>query len=134
MNIKQLQEELLRVRKAKNKIATAVLQSLIADYDKQARTGKNVDILAMVRKYMANAFANNQLELERGNLAGAGKYLSEHVFLNTLLPKQLTYEELRQILVSNNLVNVGEAMQFLRANYNGQYDGKMASALAKEVL
>ncbi|QIG60662.1 hypothetical protein VPT02_086 [Vibrio phage VPT02] len=134
MQLDEMQAKLLEVRKAGNKVGRAVMQSLIADFDKQARTGKEVDGMALIRKYLDNAKSNCQLELDRGNQEAAEKYLCERVFLESLLPKQLTDEQLRNIIETGDFKNIGEVMKFLRFNYQGQYDGGVASKIAREVL
>ncbi|AUG85104.1 tRNA amidotransferase [Vibrio phage Ceto] len=135
MQLDEMQAKLLEVRKARNAVGKSVMQSLIADFDKQARTGKEVDGMALIKKYLANANSNYDLEVQRGNTAKAEEtYGKEIEFLESLLPKQLTQAELRNIIETGNFANIGEVMKFLRFNYQGRYDGKAASAIAKEVL
>ncbi|AFB83915.1 tRNA amidotransferase [Vibrio phage pVp-1] len=134
MQLDEMQAKLLEVRKAGNKVGRAVMQSLIADFDKQARTGKEVDGMALIRKYLDNAKTNMQLEVQRKNSAGAKAYGLEAAFLESLLPKQLTDEQLRNIIETGDFKNIGEVMKFLRFNYQGQYDGGVASKIAREVL
>lgn len=134
MQLDEMQAKLLEVRKAGNKVGRAVMQSLIADFDKQARTGKEVDGMALIRKYLDNAKTNMQLEVQRKNSAGAKAYGLEASFLESLLPKQLTDEQLRNIIETGDFKNIGEVMKFLRFTYQGQYDGSVASKIAREVL
>ena len=55
--------------------------------------------------------------------------------LSGYLPKQLTEDELRSIIsdykAANIGANVGLIMAFLKSKYNGLYDGKIASQIAK---
>ena len=55
--------------------------------------------------------------------------------LNAYLPQQLSEDKLRTIIdefrLENPGANVGAIMGYLKANYEGLYDGKMASTLAK---
>lgn len=134
MQLAELKEALLSARKEKHTLAVAVLSSLVADFEYQARQGKEVDGTSLVRKYIANAQANSVLEADRGNDAAAFKYASEVAFLENLLPKQLTDKELRKVLVESNVTSIGAGMKFLKENYAGQYDGKVASKLLWEIL
>ncbi|QKN84957.1 hypothetical protein AG74_111 [Vibrio phage AG74] len=134
MQLDEMKAKLLEVRKARNAVGKAAMQSLIADFDKQARTGKEVDGMALIKKYVANSKDNMRLEKDRGNTAGYEAYRAEVDFLETLLPKQLTHKELYDIINTGQFANIGEVMQFLRCNYQGQYDAKAASIIAKEVL
>ena len=110
------------------------MQSLIADFDKQARTGKEVDGMALIKKYLANAKDNMRLEKDRGNTPGYEAYRAEVDFLETLLPKQLTEAELREIIEGGCFNNIGQVMKYLKGDYAGQYDPKAASIIAKEIL
>jgi uncharacterized protein YqeY len=57
--------------------------------------------------------------------------------LEDYLPKQLSEAELTQIIndftADNSGVNMGQIMGHLKKNYGGQYDGKIASGLAKSL-
>ena len=59
----------------------------------------------------------------------------EIAILNAYLPTQLSEDKLRTIIdefrVENPDANVGAVMSYLKANYEGLYDGKLASTLAK---
>jgi uncharacterized protein YqeY len=46
----------------------------------------------------------------------------------------MTEDELRKVISESGCKNMGEIMKFLKMNYNGTYDGKMANMIAKEVL
>lgn len=134
MQLDQMKAKLLEVRKARNAVGKAVMQSLIADFDKQARTGKEVDGMSLIKKYLANAKDNMKLEVGRNNSPGAKAYGLEAAFLESLLPKQLTEAELREVIESGCFSNIGQVMKHLREHYQGQYDGGLASKIAKEVL
>ena len=65
----------------------------------------------------------------------AGPATDEEIsILNRYLPKQLTEDELRVILREHCLdMNMGERMNYMKTNYVGQYDGKVAAQIAKEI-
>ena len=54
------------------------------------------------------------------------------------LPSQLTEEQLESIIselqVKDPSINMGLAMKALKDSYAGQYDGKIASSVAKRML
>lgn len=74
-------------------------------------------------KLMASYDENSKIELE---------------YLKNFIKSQLTESDLEQIIgdaINNNLIhNIGEAMKYLKTNYNNQYDGKMASLIIKKLL
>lgn len=65
----------------------------------------------------------------------------EKTILNSYLPKQLSEADLT-IIVTNEIdangydsqKDMGKLMGFLKANYDGQYNGKVASDLVKSLL
>lgn len=133
MNLAQLKEELrkARVLGSENR---AVLQSLIADFELVARTGKEVDGTSLIRKYAANATSNAKLESQRGETMKAYAYDREATFLESLLPTQLTELQLCDLVEDSGATHVGAFMKFLKENYTGQYDGKLASKVARDSL
>lgn len=55
--------------------------------------------------------------------------------LEPYMPQMLTAEELQDILTSAMEVeNLGSAMKFLKENYAGKYDGKVASEVARNMF
>ena len=73
--------------------------------------------------------------LETMKLGGdAEKLEGENVILRGFLPKQLNSDDLRAIIASMKLLNLGQIMQQLKAEHAGTYDGKMASEIAREFI
>lgn len=55
--------------------------------------------------------------------------------LEPYMPSMLTAEELQDILTSAvEVENLGTAMKFLKENYAGKYDGKVASEVARNMF
>lgn len=55
--------------------------------------------------------------------------------LEPYMPQMLTAEELQDILTSAvEVENLGTAMKFLKENYAGKYDGKVASEVARNMF
>ena len=54
--------------------------------------------------------------------------------MNEFLPKMLTEDELKEVIKASGLNNIGQIMKYLKENYNGLYDGKIASKLIKEII
>jgi uncharacterized protein YqeY len=61
--------------------------------------------------------------------------------LNSYLPKQMGIDEVKQVIIDfvvNNGISspkeMGKVMSYLKSGYDGQYDGKMASTIIKEIL
>lgn len=59
------------------------------------------------------------------------KLVTENAVLAALLPKQLTEDQIRDLISTNALVGVPAVMQFLNSNYAGQFDKGLASTIAR---
>ena len=63
---------------------------------------------------------------------------SEIACLEAFLPTQLSAEQIEKIITdfktANAAANMGVVMKELKDKYTGQYDGKLASDLAKKIF
>jgi uncharacterized protein YqeY len=146
VTLAQIKADQLQARKDKNTLVVALLTTLIGEAksladavaEKEPRDANSAvikrdptsdELIATVRKFLkgnAEVQANVKDEVA---LADARK---EAEILNGYLPQQLTAEQLEQIFRAEFPDGVtakerGKAMAILKANYNGQYDGKLAS-------
>lgn len=127
MNIDQLKTLHLVARKTRNEVAKRALSTIISDYETQVINGKSPDLLAMVKKSVANL----EFNMKHSN---DPEIVKERDYLQELLPKQLSKEQLIELTTTGDFPNIGAFMKFLKTNFNGQYDGKLASQVAKEHL
>ena len=61
----------------------------------------------------------------------------EYVYLKDYIKQQLSSEEIIKIITglkTNFNCNIGLVMKYFKDNYPGQYDGKVVSQIAKEIL
>ena len=61
----------------------------------------------------------------------------EYAYLKDYIKQQLSSEEIIKIITclkTNSNCNIGLVMKYFKDNYSGQYDGKLVSQIAKEVL
>lgn len=58
----------------------------------------------------------------------------EYMYLKDFIKQMMTEDELRKVISESGYKNMGEIMKFLKMNYNGTYDGKMANMIAKEFI
>lgn len=106
------------------KVCTLLLGEAETEYK---RTGKEPDVVAIAVKMVKSN--NEVLSLKEDAVLD-----EENVFLNSLLPVQLTTDQLTVIIKELNATNIGEVMKYLNTNYPKQFDGKAASLLAKSLL
>lgn len=62
----------------------------------------------------------------------------ERDYLKDFIKTTFTESQLEEIIIeainAGLIHNIGETMKFLKINYNGQYDGKMASVISKKLF
>jgi uncharacterized protein YqeY len=137
MLIVQLQQEMLAARKSGDKARLSILSTLVgellsnAKLENGAKTVADDAVLSLIKKYVKN------LEELLRSAPSNEKAKLELDLLKVYLPQMLSEDELRAIIqerVDAGDGNIGKIMVYLRAEFNGKYDGKMASMIAKEVL
>lgn len=129
MNIETLKRLHIEARKASDPIKSSIYGLMIGEVETvQKRTGKAVDIPTVAKKLIKS---NNETIALRGS---DKKLEAENAALEELIPKQLTEEQLRDIIEGLKLMNVGHIMGALNATYKGQFDGRIASEIAKEYI
>lgn len=130
----QVKTSRLSARKSKDVPVVSILTTLLGELETQAKkTGKDVSddlVIATCKKFIAN----NTETAKVASVAVAEELHDENLVLTQFLPKQLSEDEIREVVIKLNPANVGEAMTFLKANYSGQYDGRLASQVVKGLV
>ena len=89
---------------------------------------------SLIKKFIENAKIckdNSKDDLTRFTSEKEIEILSEY------LPKQLTEDEIRNIIVTfidAGSRNLGDIMKHFKNNFSGQYDGGLVSSIAKQVM
>lgn len=140
MLLEKLKKESLQARKEKNEIKSNLLSTVLSQVkliaiDDGHREPKDEDVIQVVKKFLKNIEENLKLG-EEGKLSQENYEQAkiEKEILLEYLPKQLSEQELREIIQNSGAKNIGEVMKFLKEKYPEQYDGKLASKIAKELL
>ena len=87
------------------------------------------EVVAVVKKFIKNIDETVVALTSRGQ--SADSFLAERAVLEQFLPVQLTEIALQNIAQQH--VSMPEFMKFLKQTHSGQYDGKLASAVAKKI-
>ena len=141
--IETIRADQLQARKEKNSLKANILTTLIGE---AVSIGKNdgnrettdAEVIALVKKFIKNINETINIVCKHG--VNVDAQIAEVVVLEKYVPKQLSEEDLRQVIISLKSEisagpkDMGKIMGLLKARYDGQYDGKMASTLAKEIL
>lgn len=88
------------------------------------------EVVTVVKKFVKNIDETVTALTERG--VDATTFLAERTVLEQFLPVQLSENALRE--VAKYQPNMPAFMKHLKENFAGQYDGKLASTVAKSVF
>jgi uncharacterized protein YqeY len=133
-----MKENYLIARKTKDSVAVALLSSIISDVSfiakNQSRDVTEEDVVQVLKKFLKSA---------NETIALCGDYpapLIEKTIIEGYLPVQLDADDI-EILLERNVFwertdqkYKAVAMKYLRDNFNGQYDGKVASDVINKML
>ena len=144
--MQKLREDQIHTRKHVNELAeyktvVSLLTTLIGE---AAMIGKNDgnretsddEVIVVMKKFLKNI---NETLAVRPKTPGLDV---EKILLTEMIeqygPKQLSEEDLRgtiiKIIEQDDNPNMGSVMKMLKDVYGGEYDGRMASTLTKEIL
>lgn len=132
--MEQIKAKQIAARKAGHTQDASLLTTLLGE---AAMVGKNAsrettdaEVVAVVKKFVKNIDETVTALTTRGQNAGA--FLAERAVLEQFLPVQMTEQAIQN--VAAQFKSMPEFMKFMKENYAGQYDGKVASTIAKAVF
>lgn len=133
--IELIRKDQLTARQVKDSITAALLTTLIAEAEavgkKSNRKPYDDEVVAVVKKFLKN---NAEFTAANPNPDRLKVLNQEKGILESYLPKQLTETELRTIITDLKPAEMSAVMAYLKVNFGGRYDGKLASSLAREIL
>jgi len=142
--IKDIKSDQLYSRKNKQASNATLLTTLIGEAEMIGKNNGNrettdAEVVAVIKKFIKN---NQELmSVVNPESSGFNDAKIENDILTNYLPTQLTETELRSVVQKRiaTLENIspkimGKIMAWLKETYNGQYDGRMASTIVKELL
>lgn len=115
----------------------SILRVLIGEFNRVDKIVSDEKATAIIKKMVDNAKERNAKESDETRREAN---LTEIGILETYLPKQLSETELKTALTllieANEYTNkdMGKIMAYLKQNYAGRYDGKLASELIKIIF
>ncbi|MCB0339921.1 MAG: GatB/YqeY domain-containing protein [Bdellovibrionales bacterium] len=139
----KIQVALKEALKSKDKVRLETLRAIKSaiQYEEMSKAVDNLkdsEIIAVIRTHQKKL----QEELAFAQQANRSELVEnldkELAVVDEFLPVQLNEEQLKTIILNlvhhNPNATLGELMKSLREGYVGQYDGKQASEVAKEIL
>lgn len=133
-------EQILRDRQAaritRNKTEVDILSVLIASLERDKHLKNPMDdavVIAMCKKVQAGV-----QELLTGTFGDSTVMQEELAVLERYIPKQLDDQEIHDLIIASleggTPATMGALMKALKAQHEGQFDGKMASLVIKGIL
>jgi len=137
----KLKENMKTAMKAKDKVRLETVRSILSaiQYEEMQKGVEDLPpdaILAILQREVKKR--NEELDYaKQANREDLKEKLrQETAIIEEFLPQQLSSEELEKVILeelkSNPDFNMGLLMKSLKEKYAGQYDGKLASELAKK--
>ena len=143
--IDQIKADQLLARKQKEAIRASLLTTLIGEADMVGKNAGNraptdAEVVAVVKKFLKNI--DETLKVVDPTSAGYALAKEEQSILVDYQPKQISADALRTMVNeiicyyenAGDTANVGLVMKVLKAKFDGQYDGKLASSIIAEEL
>lgn len=138
-----LQSSLKEALKAKDNIKRDTIRAILSciQYAEMESDSGSVSEAQCISIAKSEIKKRNE-EIEFAEKAGKADYVEQlkkeqEIILN-FLPAQLTEEQLKEkissIVAELDTPNIGLVMKSLKENFDGQYDGKLASQLIKTLL
>ena len=139
MTYEQVQKELIQAMKNKDTVRKSVLGDIkttalnIAIEEKHKENVTEDNVAAAIKKYQKVCQAQiDTCPASRPDLMEAFQACMKCV--NEYLPKQLTEEEINEVLITVQPKTIPEAMKIFTLAYKGQVDMKLVNKLVKEYL
>lgn len=132
---------MIAARKGSNHVLKNLLVTLYSEAQMVGKNKRNGDptdeeVISVVKKFITNAEETSKILIL--NSKSNHDQLEEINALNNYLPSQLSEDQLRTIISSYvssiQNPNIGLVMKYLKDHYSGQYDGKVASMLVKNMV
>ena len=138
----KLKAQMKSAMREKDKLSVETIRSLLSAIQYAEMNKKTDELSEEQTLQVINSELKKQKEsLEYAEKDGRTEMIDETrlriACIEQFLPSQLSEEKLSEVIktfVQNNAgANVGQIMQYLKSDFGGQYDGKIASQLAKSV-
>lgn len=125
-NVEQIKAE--RQAQRDNPVIYSLLGVVLGELDRlPTRAAPTTDqIYTVIKKMYESAQVMSSIEAR-----------TEAEYLEDFIKQQLTTNEINKIITglkTNFNCNIGLVMKYFKDNYPGQYDGKLVSQIAKEML
>ena len=140
MLIDQIKSANIEALKAKDTVARGVLSVVMNKYKLQEvelkASGKEIgdkELLAIIQKTLKELADEKDGYLKVNNQERAAAITRQEEILNAYLPKQLSEEEIRNIISSLEDKSVPSVMKHFKMNYAGQVDMSLVNSVLRSL-
>lgn len=139
--LQKIKYDQLSARKEKRTKAASLLTTLIGEASMVGKNDGNrestdLEVINVIRKFIKNI--NETLSVMKPGSDSFNNLQEEKILLTAYLPKQLSENDLRFIVISYIDTfcdaDIGTIMKFLKTTHDGKYDSKLAVKVVKEYL
>lgn len=142
----RIQKDLLNAMKAKDTVRVDTLRLIKAAIQNEKTNGSyheltDADVIKLIQKLSKQHQESIEMYESAGRIDLVEKETAEKVILDEYLPKMMSNDELKSAIDAivkeinaSTMKDMGKIMKELSTKYSGQYDGKTASMIIKEIL
>ena len=140
MLIDIIRNDMMVARKNKDKISSAILQTVVAEIDRMNGMGKgSIDeqkIISILKKFHKEAKSNADLARQTGREGDSISFEMEAAILDKYIPSTMTYEQVYETLKDHICkgMNKGQAMKIAMPMLRSKAEGKDISAAEDSLL
>ena len=136
MLIDQIKKANIEAMKAKDADRRAIYSIVITRYQTLATSGKagelgDADVIQIIQKLGKELDEEKEGYVKAGRAESAAKIDAQKEAIASFLPKQLSEEEIREIIASLPDKSIPLVMKHFSANYKGQCDMGLVSKVAR---
>lgn len=138
MLIDELKAANINAMKARDNTARAVLSVVLTKYKlqevelrSQSKEIGDKELLAIIQKVLKELADEKEGYLKVNNLERANEISKQESVLSSYLPKQLSEEEIRNIILSLEDRSVPSVMKHFKTNYAGQVDMSLVNSVLR---
>jgi uncharacterized protein YqeY len=142
--IERIKADQIIARKAKDSVKTTLLSTLLGEITAVGKNNGNrettdAEAIAVIKKFKKNVEDTQSLIFGSSIRPMVYTDMDAEIDLyESYLPKQLSETELkstiRTLKTHNSNIQMKDIMSYLKENFAGLYDGKLASTLANKIL
>ena len=135
MLIDAVKSECLTARKdrANGKPKANLLITLIGELEGKAKREQSEVTDELVISTCKKFISNNSETIKQLGDNDVSALVYENEVLSVFLPSQMTPAEIQEAITLSGMTNIGQIMGYMKLNHAGQFDGAVASKIARTV-